>query len=139
MSCLAHTEAVIDFGDDDRELDINESALSALIPRVRILQQELEMHLKDGRRGEIVREGVQIALAGPPNAGIIFFIVGAVFSFCIVLLHCSASFAFHFIFQYISITGKSSLMNALARRPAAIVSPIAGTTRCNKLVDLLNI
>jgi tRNA modification GTPase len=25
--------------------------------------------------------------------------------------------------------GKSSLLNALARRPAAIVSPIAGTTR----------
>lgn len=43
--------------------------------------------------GEIVREGVRIVLAGPPNAG------------------------------------KSSLLNALARRPAAIVSPIAGTTR----------
>ena len=27
------------------------------------------------------------------------------------------------------MAGKSSLMNALARRPAAIVSPIAGTTR----------
>jgi len=49
--------------------------------------------LQDGRRGELVREGIHIALAGPPNAG------------------------------------KSSLMNALARRPAAIVSPIAGTTR----------
>ena len=43
--------------------------------------------------GEIVREGVRVVLAGPPNAG------------------------------------KSSLLNALARRPAAIVSPIAGTTR----------
>jgi tRNA modification GTPase len=49
--------------------------------------------LDDNRRGEIIREGVQIALVGQPNAG------------------------------------KSSLMNALARRPAAIVSPIAGTTR----------
>jgi tRNA U34 5-carboxymethylaminomethyl modifying GTPase MnmE/TrmE len=28
-----------------------------------------------------------------------------------------------------AFAGKSSLMNALARRPAAIVSPIAGTTR----------
>jgi tRNA U34 5-carboxymethylaminomethyl modifying GTPase MnmE/TrmE len=30
-----------------------------------------------------------------------------------------------------AFAGKSSLMNALARRPAAIVSPIAGTTRYN--------
>ena len=50
-------------------------------------------HIADGRKGEIVREGVHVALIGPPNAG------------------------------------KSSLINALARRPAAIVSPIAGTTR----------
>ena len=93
LNCLAHTEAVIDFGDDDREDDVNDSAMYALIPRVRVLQEELMSHLQDGRKGELVRDGVKIALAGPPNAG------------------------------------KSSLMNALARRPAAIVSPIAGTTR----------
>ena len=93
LSCLAHTEAVIDFGDDDREDDVNDSAMYALIPRVRVLREELRSHLQDGRKGELVRDGVKIALAGPPNAG------------------------------------KSSLMNALARRPAAIVSPIAGTTR----------
>ena len=29
----------------------------------------------------------------------------------------------------ISTSGKSSLLNCLARRPAAIVSPVAGTTR----------
>jgi GTPase SAR1 family protein len=93
MGCLAHTEAVIDFGDDDREDDVSDSALKPLIPRVQQLRNELSIHLSDGRRGELVREGVRVALAGPPNAG------------------------------------KSSLMNALARRPAAIVSPIAGTTR----------
>eukprot|EP00600_Ochromonadales_sp_CCMP1393_P006617 CAMPEP_0174960572 /NCGR_PEP_ID=MMETSP0004_2-20121128/3773_1 /TAXON_ID=420556 /ORGANISM="Ochromonas sp., Strain CCMP1393" /LENGTH=609 /DNA_ID=CAMNT_0016208949 /DNA_START=60 /DNA_END=1889 /DNA_ORIENTATION=- len=93
MGCLAHTEAVIDFGDDDREDDVDDSALTALEPRVQQLRSELEVHLRDGRKGELVREGIQIALTGPPNAG------------------------------------KSSLMNALARRPAAIVSPIAGTTR----------
>ena len=90
MKCLAHTEAVIDFGDDDREDDVNDSAMYALIPKVKALREELEFHLKDGRKGEIIREGIRIALAGPPNAG------------------------------------KSSLINALARRPAAIVSPIAG-------------
>ena len=93
LGCLAHTEAVIDFGDDDREDDVNDGAMYALLPRVRVLREELLVHLRDGRRGELVRDGVKIALAGPPNAG------------------------------------KSSLMNALARRPAAIVSPIAGTTR----------
>ena len=93
MKCLAHTEAVIDFGDDDREDDVNDSAMYALIPKVKELREELEFHLRDGKKGEIIREGIRIALAGPPNAG------------------------------------KSSLINALARRPAAIVSPIAGTTR----------
>jgi tRNA modification GTPase len=93
VKCLAHTEAVIDFGDDDREDDVDDSAFTALIPVVKELQDEIARHLRDGRRGELVREGVRIVLVGPPNAG------------------------------------KSSLMNALARRPAAIVSPTAGTTR----------
>jgi tRNA modification GTPase len=68
-SCLAHTEAVIDFGDDDREDDVSDAAMNALVPKIRRLKAELETHLQDGRRGEIVREGVHIALAGPPNAG----------------------------------------------------------------------
>jgi tRNA modification GTPase len=38
VGCLAHTEAVIDFGDDDREEDVNDSAMWALIPRVRKLR-----------------------------------------------------------------------------------------------------
>jgi tRNA modification GTPase len=90
---LAHTEAVIDFGDDDRENDVNDDAMWSLVPRIQVLRDELDSHLRDGRRGEIVREGIRIALVGPPNAG------------------------------------KSSLINALAKRPLAIVSPIAGTTR----------
>jgi tRNA modification GTPase len=93
VKCLAHTEAVIDFGDDDREDDINDSALQSLIPIVRQLRNDIEYHLKDNKKGELVREGIRVALVGPPNAG------------------------------------KSSLLNLLARRPAAIVSPIAGTTR----------
>ena len=46
-----------------------------------------------GRRGEALREGLRLAIIGPPNAG------------------------------------KSSLINALARRDTAIVSEIPGTTR----------
>ena len=59
----------------------------------RSLLQEIEAHLADGNRGEIVRDGFRVVLAGPPNVG------------------------------------KSSLLNALARREVAIVSAEAGTTR----------
>ena len=50
-------------------------------------------HLDDSRRGERLRQGLDIAIVGPPNAG------------------------------------KSSLLNRLARRDAAIVSERPGTTR----------
>lgn len=93
IQCLAHTEAVIDFGDDDREDDVSDAAFDVLLPRISGLLATMRGHLADGGRGELVREGVRVALVGPPNAG------------------------------------KSSLLNALARRPAAIVSPVAGTTR----------
>lgn len=69
MKCLAHTEAVIDFGDDDREGDINDAAMNPLVPIIRRLRNELEFHLQDGRKGEIIREGIQIVLVGQPNAG----------------------------------------------------------------------
>ena len=49
--------------------------------------------LADGGRGERLRDGLVVAIAGPPNAG------------------------------------KSTLLNRIARREAAIVSPYAGTTR----------
>jgi tRNA modification GTPase len=101
ISGLAHAEAVIDFGDDERlgEDDIldDDSAQwdvwGSVGERMLSLQGSMKMHLQDERKGELVREGVRIAIVGPPNAG------------------------------------KSSLFNLLARKDAAIVSPIAGTTR----------
>lgn len=93
LRCLAHSEAVIDFGDDDREGDISDKTFHTLLPTVKSLHKQISTYLRDGKRGELIREGVKVAIAGPPNAG------------------------------------KSSLINALAKRPAAIVSPIAGTTR----------
>ena len=59
----------------------------------RALASEIEAALADGHRGERLREGLVVAIAGPPNAG------------------------------------KSTLLNRIARREAAIVSPYAGTTR----------
>lgn len=87
MSCLAHTEAVIDFGDDDREDDVSDAALLALQPRVKKLLNELQGHLKDGRRGELVREGIHIALAGPPNAG----------NCCILVIHKTVPSSAHYV------------------------------------------
>jgi len=97
---LAHAEAVIDFGDDeqlDQDEDDEEVAQQHVWgnvgPQISSLRLDMQHHLSDARRGELVREGVKIAIVGPPNAG------------------------------------KSSLFNLLAQRDAAIVSPIAGTTR----------
>ncbi|XP_069792577.1 tRNA modification GTPase GTPBP3, mitochondrial [Narcine bancroftii] len=88
--CLAHTEAYIDFSEDD---NIEEGVLGAVDSDIRALQREIDSHLCDSRRGERLREGVHVAIVGVTNAG------------------------------------KSSLLNAVCRRPAAIVSPVAGTTR----------
>ncbi|KAJ7308379.1 hypothetical protein JRQ81_008919 [Phrynocephalus forsythii] len=87
---LVHVEAYIDFSEDD---NIEEGVLGQVEELVGSLEGQLREHLHDGRRGERLRDGVHVAIAGPPNAG------------------------------------KSSLLNCLCQRPAAIVSPVAGTTR----------
>jgi tRNA modification GTPase len=88
LRTLAHLEAAIDFPDEDLPPGIAGEVRAGMTR----LQGEIANHLKD-RRGERLRQGISIAIIGPPNAG------------------------------------KSSLLNLLARREAAIVSEIAGTTR----------
>ena len=90
IRALALTEARIDFSD---EADVPEDLVQPALGLARELAGEIEAALADGRRGERLREGLTVAIAGPPNAG------------------------------------KSTLLNRLARREAAIVSPYAGTTR----------
>ncbi|NKD86057.1 tRNA uridine-5-carboxymethylaminomethyl(34) synthesis GTPase MnmE [Haematospirillum jordaniae] len=86
---LAWMEAHIDFPDEDIPPDLDRSARNGLEE----LAQTIDAYLSDNRRGERIRDGIQIAVIGRPNAG------------------------------------KSSLVNALAQREAAIVSDQAGTTR----------
>ncbi|WP_421995731.1 tRNA uridine-5-carboxymethylaminomethyl(34) synthesis GTPase MnmE [Reyranella sp.] len=88
LRLLAHLEAAIDFPDEDLPSGLADDVRGG-IDRLRAAIAD---HLAD-RRGERLREGLHIAIIGPPNAG------------------------------------KSSLLNLLARRDAAIVSETAGTTR----------
>jgi tRNA modification GTPase len=88
LRALAHLEAAIDFPDEDLPAGIGEEVRGSIWQ----LKAEIANHLDD-KRGERLREGLGIAIIGPPNAG------------------------------------KSSLLNLLARREAAIVSETAGTTR----------
>lgn len=89
ITVLAFFEAEIDFSDEDLPAGLHARAAA----EIRVLSAEIAIHLNDGRRGEILRDGVSVAILGPPNAG------------------------------------KSSLLNRLARREAAIVAETAGTTR----------
>jgi tRNA modification GTPase len=89
IRAAAWIEAGIDFPDEE----LPETAVAQANDMLAALRVELRQHLDDGRRGEILREGLHVAVIGPPNAG------------------------------------KSSLINALARRDVAIVSDTAGTTR----------
>ena len=75
---LAHAEAVIDFGDDehlgddDDEVDYEKAQASVwgtMGEAILNLKNDMKDHLADNQRGELVREGLQIAICGPPNAG----------------------------------------------------------------------
>ena len=90
IQALALVEARIDFSD---EADVPQDLVTPALQIARTLAGEIASVLADGGRGERLREGLVVAIAGPPNAG------------------------------------KSTLLNRIAKRDAAIVSPYAGTTR----------
>ena len=90
IKALALVEARIDFSDEG---DVPEDLLAPAVAIATELAGEIGRALADGHRGERLREGMVVAIAGPPNAG------------------------------------KSTLLNRIARRDVAIVSPYAGTTR----------
>jgi len=89
LRAVAHLEATIDFSDEELPGGIEEEIRGQVVA----LSGEIERHLADGHRGERLRDGIHLAIVGPPNAG------------------------------------KSSLLNVIARREAAIVSAQPGTTR----------
>src|SRR5450631_2022062 len=90
IEASALIEAGIDFSDEG---DISTELIAPALEKVKTLLLEIEEVLAAEGQSERLREGLVVAIAGPPNVG------------------------------------KSTLINALARREVAIVSPHAGTTR----------
>ena len=90
IEASALIEAGIDFSDEG---DVPAELIAPALARTGTLLGEIQEVLAAQGRSERLREGLVVAIAGPPNVG------------------------------------KSTLMNQLARREVAIVSPHAGTTR----------
>ena len=90
IEASALIEAGIDFSDEG---DVPAELIAPALAKVKVLLTEIEEVLAGQGRSERLRDGLVVAIAGPPNVG------------------------------------KSTLMNQLARREVAIVSPHAGTTR----------
>lgn len=84
-----YVEAAIDFPEEEIDF-LADGRVLALLQGVR---DELTEVIREAAQGALLREGMNVVIAGRPNAG------------------------------------KSSLLNALAGREAAIVTDIAGTTR----------
>jgi tRNA modification GTPase len=90
IEASALIEAGIDFSDEG---DVPAELIAPALAKIKALLEEIEKVLAAQGQSERLRDGLVIAIAGPPNVG------------------------------------KSTLMNQLARREVAIVSPHAGTTR----------
>lgn len=90
IDACALIEAGIDFSDEG---DVPQELQAHALRKVAALKSDIEITLGAQGRSERLREGLIVAIAGPPNAG------------------------------------KSTLLNRLAKRDVAIVSPHAGTTR----------
>lgn len=66
-TCLAHVEALVDFGHDEKiDFELIENSVR---PRVDALIRQISGHLNDNSRGQLLRSGITVALVGPPNAG----------------------------------------------------------------------
>jgi tRNA modification GTPase len=66
VGALALLEAEIDFAPEE---EVPDGLIERVGPAIARLKAEIAGHLDDGRRGERLREGITVAVIGPPNAG----------------------------------------------------------------------
>ncbi|KAJ5491660.1 hypothetical protein N7539_003227 [Penicillium diatomitis] len=86
-------EALIDFSEDQHFDESTEELVASVAGQVRSLVVQIGFHVQNASKGELLRNGIRVALLGAPNAG------------------------------------KSSLLNRVVGKEAAIVSTEEGTTR----------
>ncbi|OAL40604.1 tRNA modification GTPase TrmE [Fonsecaea nubica] len=86
-------EALIDFSEDQHFDESPVEFVASISTQVQALKRKIELHLQNASKGELLRNGINVAFLGAPNAG------------------------------------KSSLLNQIVGREAAIVSAEEGTTR----------
>lgn len=86
-------EALIDFSEDQHFDESTEELVSSVSTQIQALQMQIGLHIQNASKGELLRNGIRVALLGAPNAG------------------------------------KSSLLNQIVGKEAAIVSTEEGTTR----------
>jgi small GTP-binding protein len=86
-------EALIDFSEDQHFDESPQEFVDSVASQVRALRRQILFHIHNASKGELLRNGLRVALLGAPNAG------------------------------------KSSLLNQVVRKEAAIVSTEEGTTR----------
>lgn len=63
---IANLEAYIDFSEDQ---NIEDGVMEDVNGKLLILENEIESHLNDGRKGERLRLGVKTVILGEPNVG----------------------------------------------------------------------
>ncbi|KAI5300013.1 tetrahydrofolate synthase [Ascosphaera pollenicola] len=93
LEARGELEALIDFSEDQHFDESIHDFMVSVGTQIRRLLQQINLHVDNAAKGELMRNGIKIALLGAPNAG------------------------------------KSSLLNQIVGREAAIVSNEQGTTR----------